>query len=137
MRRAKDSNWHERTPYLRKRMAPGPPGVFGMDEVDIIVVGHSDGGGSASCTGFAKQSLGLRLEVILIRMRDEMTDLDGTNGVTFTKFLPSPTTWAMILGFFGDWLPCISAECHVWTAPGWQEKSSRRRLGRCSHVFGL
>ena len=27
--------------------------------------------------------------------------------------------------------------CHVWTAPSWQEKSSRRRLGRCSHVFGL
>jgi hypothetical protein len=27
--------------------------------------------------------------------------------------------------------------CHVWTAPGWQEKSSRRGLGRCSHVFGL
>ncbi|WP_081851133.1 LysR family transcriptional regulator [Bradyrhizobium sp. URHD0069] len=31
----------------------------------------------------------------------------------------------------------ISALCHVWTAPDWQEKSSRRRLGRCSHVFGL
>jgi hypothetical protein len=54
-----------------RRVAPGPPGVFGMDEIDIIVAGHSDGGGSASCTGFAKQSPGLRLEVILIRMRDE------------------------------------------------------------------
>src|SRR5262245_4732985 len=31
----------------------------------------------------------------------------------------------------------ISEKCHVWTAPGWQEESSRRRLGRCSHVFGL
>ena len=31
----------------------------------------------------------------------------------------------------------MSQMCHVWTAPGWQEKSSRRRLGRCSHVFGL
>jgi hypothetical protein len=29
------------------------------------------------------------------------------------------------------------AKGHVWTAPGWQEKSSRRTLGRCSHVFGL
>jgi hypothetical protein len=29
------------------------------------------------------------------------------------------------------------AKCHVWTAPGWQGESSRRRLGRCSHVFGL
>jgi hypothetical protein len=28
-------------------------------------------------------------------------------------------------------------KCHVWTAPGWQGESSRRRLGRCSHVFGL
>jgi len=54
-----------------KRMAPGPPGVFGMDDVDIIVTGHSDGAGSASCTGFAKQTPGLRLEVMLIRMRDE------------------------------------------------------------------
>jgi hypothetical protein len=30
-----------------------------------------------------------------------------------------------------------SEMCHVWTAPGWQEESSRRRLGRCGHVFGL
>ncbi len=30
-----------------------------------------------------------------------------------------------------------AASGHVWTAPGWQGKSSRRRLGRCSHVFGL
>ena len=27
--------------------------------------------------------------------------------------------------------------CHVWTAPSWQGKSSRRVAGRCSHVFGL
>ncbi len=26
---------------------------------------------------------------------------------------------------------------HVWTAPGWQGFSSRRSIGRCSHVFGL
>src|SRR4029453_8640514 len=31
----------------------------------------------------------------------------------------------------------ISAKGHVWTAPGWQEESSRCRVGRCSHVFGL
>ena len=30
-----------------------------------------------------------------------------------------------------------SAMCHVWTAPGWQVKTSRRSIGRCSHVFGL
>jgi hypothetical protein len=29
------------------------------------------------------------------------------------------------------------AKGHVWTAPGWQGESSRRRSGRCSHVFGL
>jgi hypothetical protein len=32
--------------------------VFGMDEIDITVSGRSDGGASASCTGFAKQSPG-------------------------------------------------------------------------------
>ncbi len=53
-----------------KRIAPGPPGVFGMDEVDIVVAGRSDGV-SASCTGFAKQSPGLKLEATLIRMRDD------------------------------------------------------------------
>lgn len=54
-----------------KRIAPGPPGVFGMDELDIVLAGYSDGGASASCTGFAKQSPGLRLEVTLVRLRDE------------------------------------------------------------------
>lgn len=50
------------------RIAPGPPGVFGMDEIDITVVGHSVDGITASCTGFAKQAPGLKLEVTLIRM---------------------------------------------------------------------
>jgi hypothetical protein len=36
-----------------------------------------------------------------------------------------------------DVSPRISAKCHVWTAPGWQGFSSRRSVGRCSHVFGL
>jgi hypothetical protein len=53
---------------LARRIAPGPPGVFGMDEIDITVAGYSDGGVSASCTGFAKQSPGLKLEVTLVRM---------------------------------------------------------------------
>jgi len=37
------------------------------------------------------------------------------------------------------WLGCAytSGWCHVWTAPGWQVKTSRRSIGRCSHVFGL
>jgi hypothetical protein len=53
-----------------RRFAPGPPGVFGMDEIDITVAGHSDDGVSTSCTGFAKQSPGLKLEVRLIRIGD-------------------------------------------------------------------
>ena len=32
----------------------------------------------------------------------------------------------------------MSEKCHVWTAPVWQELSSRFcSIGRCSHVFGL
>jgi hypothetical protein len=55
-----------------KRTAPGPPGVFGMDEIDIIVSGRSDDDGvSVSCVGFAKQSPGLKLEVMLIRIRGD------------------------------------------------------------------
>jgi hypothetical protein len=52
-----------------KRTSPGPPGVFGMDEIDIILSGYSDGGASLSCTGFAKQAPGLKLEVTLLRLR--------------------------------------------------------------------
>jgi hypothetical protein len=54
-----------------RRVQPGPPGVFGMDEIDIVVAGHSDGDGSVACTGFARQSPGLKLEVVLIRSRDD------------------------------------------------------------------
>jgi hypothetical protein len=54
-----------------RRFAPGPPGVFGKDEIDIVVTGHSDDGASASCTGFAKQAPGLKLEVELIRIGDD------------------------------------------------------------------
>ena len=31
----------------------------------------------------------------------------------------------------------MSASCHVWTAPSWQDFLHVCRLGRCSHVFGL
>jgi hypothetical protein len=50
-----------------KRLAPGPS-VFGLDEIDITVEGRSNAGVSASCTGFAKQAPGLKLEVTLVRM---------------------------------------------------------------------
>ncbi len=67
---AYDGNWTQEGKQFRavlsaKRVAPGPPGIFGMDEIDIIVTGQSDGGGSVPCTGFAKQSPGLKLEVML------------------------------------------------------------------------
>ena len=54
-----------------KRTEPGPPGVFGMDELDIIVAGYSHDNVSASCAGFAKQSPGLKLEVTLVRIGDD------------------------------------------------------------------
>jgi hypothetical protein len=60
-----------KTTLIAKRTCPGPPGVFGMDEIDIVVSGYSDGSGSVSCTGFAKQAPGLNLEVTLVRLRDD------------------------------------------------------------------
>ena len=67
-----DGSWTQdgkrfRAALSAKRVAPGPPGVFGMDAIDILVTGQSDGGASVSCTGFAKQAPGLKLEVVLIR----------------------------------------------------------------------
>ena len=69
-------NWEQvgerfKSTLSAKRIAPGPPGVFGMDEIDITVVGHSDGDASTACTGFAKQAPGLKLEVTLIRLSDD------------------------------------------------------------------
>lgn len=69
-------NWtHEgerfRADLCARRIAPGPPGVFGMDEIDIVISGQSDGGVSTSCTGFARQAPGLKLEVALIRISDD------------------------------------------------------------------
>ncbi len=68
-----DGNWLQEGKRFKatlnaKRNAKGPPGVFGMDEVDIIVIGESDGSQSVSCTGFAKQSPGIKLEAVLIRV---------------------------------------------------------------------
>jgi hypothetical protein len=70
-------NWEEvggrfKATLTAKRIAPGPPGVFGMDAIDITLAGQSsDGGVTTSCTGFARQSPGLRLEVTLIRISDD------------------------------------------------------------------
>ena len=66
-------NWTQEGERFRatlsaKRATPSPAGVFGMDEIDIVVIGHSYDGASVSCTGFAK---GLRFKVELIRMDDD------------------------------------------------------------------
>ena len=66
-----DGQWSQEGERFRaslsaKRIVPGPPGMFGMDEVDIIVTGLSDGSTTLTCTGFAKQAPGLKLEVVLI-----------------------------------------------------------------------
>ena len=53
-----------------KRFVAGPPGVFGLDEIDIVATGYSTDGITASCTGFAKQSPGIKLEVTLVRTSD-------------------------------------------------------------------
>lgn len=71
-----DGNWTQdaerfRATLTARRFAPGPPGVFGLDEIDIVVTGRSADGESASCTGFAKQAPGLKLAVELIRMDEE------------------------------------------------------------------
>jgi len=67
-----DGHWSQdgkrfRASLTAKRVVPGPPGMFGLDEVDIVVTGLSDGSTSLSCTGFAKQAPALALEVVLIR----------------------------------------------------------------------
>jgi len=71
-----DGHWSQdgdrfRATLSAKRVVPGPPGVFGLDEVDIVVSGLSDGSATLACTGFAKQAPGLKLEVVLVRLGEE------------------------------------------------------------------
>ena len=54
---------------------------------------------------------------------------DITAGSRHVCFTPEKQTFVSALR--------MSALCHVWTAPGWQVKTSRCVAGRCSHVFGL
>ena len=54
-----------------KRTTAGPPGVFGIDELDLTVTEYAIDGDSVMCAGFAKQSPGLRMEVALTRVPDE------------------------------------------------------------------
>jgi hypothetical protein len=52
-----------------KRFALGPPGVFGLDEIDIVATGTSDDGRSIVGTGFARQTPGIKMDVTLVRMK--------------------------------------------------------------------
>lgn len=62
---------HFKASLSARRVTPGPPGVFGLDAVDIIVSGRSADGTSLFCTGFAKQSPGITLDVELVRLLDD------------------------------------------------------------------
>ena len=57
-----------RAELAAKREHPGPPGVFGLDAVDLIV--HPDTTESEKLVGFAKQAPGLKLEVTLTAIAD-------------------------------------------------------------------
>ena len=70
---AYDGSWSQEGERFKaalsaRRVVSGPPGVFGMDQVDIVVTGRSDGSPSIRCTGFARQTPGLKLEVVLTRL---------------------------------------------------------------------
>lgn len=56
------------------RTSPGPPGLLGVDDIDLTVTGNSSDGKSVICTGFARQSPGLRMEITLMRVPDEPPD---------------------------------------------------------------
>lgn len=62
---------HFKASLSARRVVPGPPGVFGLDEIDVVVSGRSVDDTSTSCTGFARQAPGLRLEVELVRIVGE------------------------------------------------------------------
>ncbi|MBN8960819.1 MAG: hypothetical protein J0H71_06780 [Rhizobiales bacterium] len=54
--------------FCAQRIAPGPPGVFGLDKADVVVSGIATGDPTISGTGFAKQAPGLQLNFMLNRM---------------------------------------------------------------------
>jgi hypothetical protein len=51
-----------------RRVVPGPPGVFGMDEIDIVVSGHSQDAGPEA--GSRAHPHARKLAAHRIRMRD-------------------------------------------------------------------
>lgn len=53
-----------------KRHSAGQPSIFGIDDVDIALVGRSNEGPTASCAGTVKQAPGVTLEATLVRRAD-------------------------------------------------------------------
>lgn len=50
------------------RTSPGPPSLLGVDDVDMTVTEHASDGETIMCTGFARQSPGLRMDITLMRV---------------------------------------------------------------------
>jgi hypothetical protein len=67
----RDGKFHARV--SAKRIAEGPPGVFGLgvDEVDMTVTEVARDGDSIICTALAAQAPGLRMEAVMMRIPDE------------------------------------------------------------------
>jgi len=69
-------NWNLNAGRLHAKLSawrtrPGPPSLLTVDDVDLTVTEHASDGDSVMCTGFAKQSPGLRMEITLMRVPDE------------------------------------------------------------------
>lgn len=62
------------------RTSPGPPSLLGVDDVDMTVTEYASDGDSVMCTGFAKQSPGLRMDITLMRVPDEAPGGAGNVG---------------------------------------------------------
>jgi hypothetical protein len=52
---------------VTRRHTPGTPSIFGIDELDIELVGSAKAN-TASCKGIARQRPDVPLEIVLIRM---------------------------------------------------------------------
>jgi hypothetical protein len=93
---------------------------------------RADGAGQATTMRLIHLPLNLAAATALLSISEECPKRVNRAILAFCRLLPVlPEQRTCRCTALSD------AMCHVWTAPGWQEESSRRRLGRCSHVFGL
>jgi hypothetical protein len=54
-----------------QRHSPGQPSVFSIDNVDLVLIGHSSAAVTASCSGTVKQIPGMTFEAVLVRIADQ------------------------------------------------------------------